>query len=286
MTPVTQHRDDSSGEEAGRHGAGDAENEQDSPIEPKLDDAFSRIVEEGEQRLGRDMTAMAATGLMAGMEVGIGILALLVVEARTGSTMLGGVAFSIGFLALLLGHSELFTEGFLIPVTTAAAGRARWGDLARFWVVTLTTNLLGGWIITWFAITGFPEIRLTAIRSASQFVDAGIGTRSLALGVLAGAVITLMTRMQHGTDSVPARILASVACAFVLAGLPLFHSILDSLVIFAGLHTDRSPFGYLDWLRFLGWSVLWNMVGGIGFVTLLRLVRSRKRVIQDREAAS
>ena len=229
---------------------------------------------------------MAATGIMAGMEVGIGILAMLVVEARTGSTMLGGLAFSIGFLALLLGHSELFTEGFLIPVTTAAAGRARWVDLAEFWAVTLVTNLLGGWIITWFAVTGFPGIRSTAIRSASHFVDAGTGTRSLALGVLAGAVITLMTRMQHGTDSMPARITASVGCAFVLAGLPLFHSILDSLVIFAGLHTGRSPFGYLDWLRFLGWSVLWNMVGGIGLVTLLRLVRSRKRVAQDRESAS
>ncbi len=260
--------------------------QEEPPIEQKLDDTFSRIVDQGEQRLGRDWSAMLATGLMAGLEVGIGILAMLVVIERTGSQMLGGVAFSVGFLALLLGHSELFTEGFLIPVTTTVAGRARWVDLLRFWAVTLVTNLIGGWVITWFAIQGFPQIRATAVKSASGFIDAGIGVRSLALGVLAGAVITLMTRMQHGTESEPARIVASVASAFVLAGMPLFHSILDSLVIFAALHTGHTRFGYLDWLGWLGWAVLWNMVGGIGLVTLLRLVRARKRVTHDREEAT
>jgi hypothetical protein len=59
-------------------------------IESKLDDAFDRIIEEGGQRLGRDWSAMAATGTMAGLEVGIGVLALLVVEERTGSKLLGG----------------------------------------------------------------------------------------------------------------------------------------------------------------------------------------------------
>ena len=41
----------------------------------------------------------------------------------------------------------------------------------------------------------------------------------------------------------------------------------------AGLQTGHAPCGYLDWL---GWAVLGNMVGGIGLVTLLRLVRSRR----------
>lgn len=259
----------------------DAE-EGEAALEPKLDDAFSRIVDEGERRLGRDIVSMVSTGTMAGLEVGLGILVLLVVEDRTGSTMLGGLAFSFGFLALLLGHSELFTEGFLIPVMTLAAGRARLLDLLQFWAVTLVTNLLGGWVITWLTTTGFPGLGPTAGRAASHFIGAGFGARSLSLGLLAGAVVTLMTRMQHGTESEPARIVASVACAFVLAGLPLFHSILDSLVIFAALDTGHAAFGYPRWLEWLGWTVLWNAIGGIGLVTLLRLVRSRKRVAQDR----
>lgn len=253
-------------------------------IEPKLDDAFSRIVEEGETRLGRDWLEMISTGVVAGLEVGIGILVMLVVLQRTGDDrLLGGLAFSFGFLALLLGHSELFTEGFLIPITTLAAKRARPYAVVRFWLVTLVSNLAGGWLISWIAMNGFPSLARTADRSASQFIDAGAGVRSLCLAVLAGAVITLMTRMQHGTESEPAKIVASVASAFVLAGLPLYHSILDSLVIFAALDTGHSPFGYLDWLSFLGWTVLWNTLGGIGLVTVLRLLRSRKRVAQDRQ---
>jgi formate/nitrite transporter FocA (FNT family) len=266
------------------HRTGD--DEADSVIEPKLDDAFSRIVEEGEARLGRDWLEMASTGVMAGLEVGIGILVMLTVLQRTGDDkLLGGLAFSFGFLALLLGHSELFTEGFLIPITTLAAKRARARQVIRLWAVTLVTNLAGGWFVALLAIKGFPELAGTADSAASQFVSAGTGVRSLCLAVLAGAVITLMTRMQHGTDSEPAKIFAAVASATVLAGLPLFHSILDSIVMFTALQTGHAPFGYVDWLRFFGWTVLWNVVGGVGLVTILRLVRSRKRVAQDRQQA-
>jgi formate/nitrite transporter FocA (FNT family) len=264
----------------------DTDETNDEPlIEPKLDDAFDRIVAEGERRLGRDWAEMTTTGVMAGLEVGLGILVLLVVDARTGNDLLGGLAFSFGFLALLLGHSELFTEGFLIPVTTWAAKKASFGRLVRFWAVTLVTNLIGGWCITWLAMRAFPNLDRTAIKSASHFITTGFGVQSACLGVLAGSVITLMTRMQHGTDSEPAKIVAAVGGAFILAGLPLFHSILDSLVIFAALHTGHAPFGYGSWIEFAGWAVLWNMVGGIGLVTMLRLVRSRKRVVADRQSA-
>ena len=59
----------------------------------------------------------------------------------TGSLLLGSVAFSVGFVALLLGHSELFTEGFLVPVTTVAAGPRPGGSCcgcgsARSWATS------------------------------------------------------------------------------------------------------------------------------------------------------
>src|SRR3712207_7456107 len=52
--------------------------------------------------------------------------------------------------------------------------------------------------------------------------------------------ITLMTRMQHGADSEAGKLAASVAGAFLLAGLVLFHSILDSLILFGAIHHGRS----------------------------------------------
>lgn len=255
-------------------------------IEDRLEEAFGRIVHEGVQRLERGWQALVATGVVAGLEVGIGVLALLIVEERTGSRLLGGLAFSIGFLALLLGHSELFTEGFLIPVTAAASGRARAGQVARFWVVTLLTNLAGGWLMMWLVTTGFPRTVPVAVHLGSAFVRQGIGLHALALSVLAGAAITLMTRMQHGTDSMTARVVAAVGIAWLLAGLPLDHSVLDSLVFFAALHARRAPFGYLAWFEWMGWAVLGNVVGGVGLVTMLRLVRSEKRVRHERQVVA
>ena len=83
-----------------------------------------------------------------------------------------------------------------------------------------------------------------------------------------------MTRMQHGADTETGKIVAAVAGAFVLAGLVLFHSILDSLIIFAGIHAG-GPIGYADWIAWFWYTTLLNMAGGLGVVTPLRLVRSK-----------
>ena len=92
-----------------------------------------------------------------------------------------------------------------------------------------------------------------------------------------------MTRMQHGTTSDPAKIVAAFAGGFLLAGLQLFHSILDSLLIFGALHAG-APFGYGDWLAWFWYTALLNMAGGLLVVTLLRLVRSKDMIKRERAA--
>ena len=253
------------------------------PREQDLDEALDRIVEAGTPRLHRRWPDLLATGTIAGIEVGFGVLALLVVEHETGSTLLGGLAFSVGFVALLLGRSELFTEGFLVPITVVVAKHASWAQLARLWIGTLAGNLLGGWVVTWLVIQGLPTLREQALESARPFGEAPLGLRSFCLAVLAGAAITLLTRMQNGTDADTAKIAAAVATAFVIVGSGLLHSVLDSLILFAALHTGEAPFGYADWLGFLGWTVLGNLLGGVGLTTLLRLIRSRRQLVEQRQ---
>jgi formate-nitrite transporter family protein len=257
-----------------------------SGTEERFTGALDRMVEEGRPRLERTWPAMLSTGAVAGAEVSLGVLALLTVEAATnGNPLLGGLAFSFGFVALLLGHSELFTEGFLVPIAVIAVKQATWWQLVRFWVGILVANLVGGWVLTWFAMRAYPELHAQAVSSASYFIDSGIGLRSFSMAVLGGSAITLMTRMHNGTDSVPARLVASIFTGFILAGLRLGHSILDSLLIFSALHNGTAPFGYLDWLGWFGWAVLGNVVGGIGLVTLLRLVRSKDVILARRATA-
>ncbi|SOE01331.1 formate/nitrite transporter family protein [Blastococcus haudaquaticus] len=254
----------------------------DAPAEDEVVEAFDRIVGEGAQRLHRTWREVLTTGLAGGLEVGVGVLALLAVYAETGSHLLAGLAFSIGFIALLLARSELFTEGFLVPVTAVVAGRAGVSQLAKLWGGTLVANLIGGWLVMWVVVHALPELGTTAVESSLEFVDAPLDLQSVCLAFLAGSTITLMTRMQHGAETEGAKLVAAVAGAFVLAGLVLFHSILDSLIIFGALHAG-APFGYVDWLAWFWYVTLLNMAGGLLVVTLLRLVRSKELIEQERE---
>ncbi|PEG38539.1 formate transporter [Mycolicibacterium agri] len=257
----------------------------DSPMEDELEHAFQRMIAEGTQRLHRSWREVLVTGFFGGTEVAVGVLAYLSVLHATHNQLLAGLAFSIGFLALMLGRSELFTEGFLIPVTTVAAKRANAGQLLKLWSGTLIANLVGGWAIMWLVMRAYPKLHQQTIESATHFVAAPVTAETIALALLGGMVITLMTRMQHGTDSVTGKMAAAVAGAFLLAGLQMFHSILDSLLIFGALSTGVAPFGYLDWLSWFGYTVVANIVGGLGLVTLLRLLRSKDRLQDERESA-
>jgi formate/nitrite transporter FocA (FNT family) len=249
--------------------------------EPEIEEAFERILEEGRDRLERPMSSLIATGTLGGIDVGIGVLAYLLVLHETGQILLAALAFSIGFIALLLARSELFTENFLVPVTAAASNRS-WAPLARLWVVTLVTNLLGGLAFTAITMQALPALHASAVETGHHYATLGVSWRSFWLGVLAGAVITLMTRMQHSSEDYVVRSLAAVVMPFLLVGAQLFHSIVDSVFLFSGLTTGAASYGWLDWLAALGWAVLGNLVGGLGLVTGIRLLRVSHRIADER----
>ncbi|HEX9316767.1 MAG TPA: formate/nitrite transporter family protein, partial [Actinomycetota bacterium] len=110
----------------------------------------------------------------------------------------------------------------------------------------------------------------------------GIGVRSFALALLGGVIITLMTWMERSTTSVPAKLAAAFTAAFLLAAGSLNHAIVVSLEMFAALHAG-APFGYLDWVRTVLWATLGNMIGGIGLVTVLRLVQVGRGKMKEEE---
>ncbi len=256
--------------------------ETDAPVEDELQDSFDSTVTEGAERLHRTLRATIITGLFGGIEIGLGVLAYLAVLHETGSHLLAGVAFGIGFIALLLAHSELFTENFLMPVAAVVAREGTLLQLVKLWGVSLVANLVGGWLFMWLVVLAFPEWEVTITSSAQHYVDAGLTLQSAALAILGGSTITLMTRMQQGTESDVARIIAAVGGGFLLAGLSMFHSILDSLLIFGAIHIG-SGITYADWLGWFGYTLVLNMVGGIALVTVLRLLRT-KELFQERRA--
>ena len=248
--------------------------------EDELDEAVERIIALGKPRLHRSFPMQVLTGAVAGGEIAFGVLALVVVEHETGSLLLGALAFSIGLLAMQLGHSELFTEGFLVPVTTVAAKEGTVRQLLLLWSGTWLGNMIGGWVAMLLVVTGFPELHELIVEHGTEYAETSIGWGPLALAVLAGAALTLMTRMHNGTEDEMARVVATVAIAFVVAGTGVLHSVLDALFLFGAILAGSSV-GYGDWARFEWWVVLANMAGGILLVTATRLVRSKDKIEEE-----
>jgi formate/nitrite transporter FocA (FNT family) len=250
--------------------------------EPAIEEAFDRLVSEGTDRLDRPLLSLVATGLVGGIDVGVGVLVSLVVGHETGQPLLGAAAFTIGFIALLLARSELFTENFLVPVTARAAGHGSWFQLGRLWLVTLAANLAGGLLMAALVVNSVPGVGPIAESIGRYYATLGISWHSLLLAILAGIVITLMTRMQHATDDLGPQLVAAVSMSFVLVGARLFHSVLDSIFMFAGLLAGHAPYTWADWAGALGWSVLGNIIGGVGLVTAIRLLRVPHRLKEER----
>lgn len=259
-------------------------NEQD---DEELQSAFKEAVDEGTVRLRRSWPSLLATGLVGGIDLSIGVIALLVVKDATGSTILGALAFTTGFIALSLARSELFTENFFVPVAAVVAQTARVRDLIRLWLGTLVMNLVGGGIIMALLINAMPSLSEVAQETATFYTVIGIGWSSFALAMLGGAVITIMTWMERNSESQGPKIVGAVAASFVLAAVPLNHVIVSSLEMFAALATGGAAFGWLEYLGIAAWSTLGNTVGGLVLVTLIRLVQvGRQPIEQERERAS
>jgi formate/nitrite transporter FocA (FNT family) len=252
--------------------------------EPEVEDAFDRLVAEGRDRLSRPLLPLVTTAFVGGVDVGIGVLIFLVVKAQTQNGLLAAMAFTVGFVALLLARSELFTENFLVPVTAVVARAGTVTRLLRLWVVSLAANLIGGLAMAAMIVTALPGVRAAAVETGAHYAELGATAQSFFLAVLAGLVITVLTRMQHATDSLGLQVVPAILMSFVLVAAQLFHCVLDSIFLFAGILTGTADYGWIDWAAALAWSALGNLVGGIVLVTAVRLLRVPHRVKEERGA--
>ena len=184
--------------------------------------------------------------------------------------------------ALFLGRSELFTENFLVPVTTVVTGRARWTRLVRLWSGTYVANLIGGYIIAALLVIGYPDLEGTAVELGEKIVDRGISAESFMLAVLAGGAITLMTWMVRNASTEGGKLVAVGAFGFLLGATHMNHVVVISIKMFAGLQVGDTTYGYLDWLALSSFAVVGNMVGGLGLVTVLRLIQIGRPQIERR----
>ena len=252
-------------------------------VAPRDEEAtFDRLVDEGTQRLGRSWVQLIATGLLGGLDIGVGLLAFLLVKHLTHNELLAGVAFSSGFIALTLARSELFTENFLVPVVAVVAKSGTFIALMRLWATTLVTNLVAGWLLMALFALALPDLAETAIETARKYVDLGVTWHAFALAVVGGMLITVMTHLQHATESDGVRLVPAVIVGVLLSIGHVNHAIVASIDCFAAL-VAGAPFGYADWGEMVAVAIVGNIIGGVGLVTVLRLMQMPHKVIGERD---
>ena len=97
----------------------------------------------------------------------------------------------------------------------------------------------------------------------------------IGLSLLAGATITLSTRMQQGTSNDVVVALICMISGLLVIGLGMLHGALNAIVIFGAMLAGAS----ITVGDFLSWFVVvipLNMLGGLLIITLPRLLRTRR----------
>jgi formate-nitrite transporter family protein len=249
------------------------------------DQIWDESVDEGERRLARKPVGLAATGAVGGVDVMLGILALTVVSGALAVAVpeqvahIGGsLVFGIGFVLIVVGRSELFTENFLVPIAGLLRGRGSGRDLLRLWGVTMVFNLVAIFALAAvFTRAGLvpPETLDAAGRLADTFAERDFVAAFLS-AVVAGTAMTIFTWTTHAAEHDIGRIALAMLIGFLLAAPSLNHAVVGFGEMSFGLLADTPEHAtWTDLAQNLPVSVLGNLVGGIGFVTFLRILQVR-----------
>ncbi len=240
-------------------------------------------LEDGERRLARPGAVLAATGLLGGYHVTLGLLALVVTTGALATVMpevaahvLASLTFGIGFVFITVGRSELFTENFLIPVAAALDRRCSKLAVARLWLITMAANFAG--IATFVGLASISGVLdPSALEAAGRLADT-LSDRdllaALASAVIAGSVITTFTWLAEAAESDLTRVLIALIVGFVLLAPSLNHAVVGFGEVLFGLVSDTTGANWLDLLRNTAIAIVGNIAGGVILVALVRRLQA------------
>ena len=260
--------------DAGRDGL-DAEERQEAEERsaPHVAVVHEAIRLEGEEEIKRSPQALAWSGLAAGLAMGFSLLTQGYLHAALPDTdwrvLVVKLGYSVGFLVVILGRQQLFTENTLTPVLPLLHDvRGKIGKVAKLWGVVLVTNLLGAGLFAW-ALSAAPNVdpgTEAAFLEIARAVYRGDFLATLVAAVYAGWLIALMVWMLPFAES--GRVTVIVIVTYVLGLGHLDHSIAGSVEVL--YLVAKGEVGFLAYLgHFLAPAVLGNVVGGVVFVALL-----------------
>lgn len=245
---------------------------------------YEAIRAEGDHELSRSTGALWWSGVTAGVAlslslVSMGFLQTALPEARW-TPALVSLGYPVGFLIVILGRMQLFTENTVTPILSLFRQPTRSNFLrtARLWGIVFGANMTGCLLAAGLLVGGsiVPAQHLESILSISQHYGSATPVQHLTWGMPAGFLIAslvwVLPRMDTGGE-----LLAILILTYFIGLGGLSHVVAGSTELFVlVLHGDLGLFravlgGILP--AFVG-----NALGGTGMFAVLTYAQVRDEI--------
>jgi formate/nitrite transporter FocA (FNT family) len=242
---------------------------------PEGEVIYRAIRKDGDHALGLTVAELAWSGVAAGLSMGFSLAAEGILRAHLPDAawrpLVAKFGYAIGFLIVILGRQQLFTEQTLTAVLSLLSKdrpRATLGNVARLWSIVLVANLIGVGVFAAFSAwtpVFTPDVHAAFSAIGEEALAPGF-TATFVRAMYAGFLIATMVWLLPGSGE--SRLWIVVIIAWVVGIGQFAHVIAGSgeglYVVFTG---EQTLTAYLA--RFLLPSFLGNSVGGVALVASL-----------------
>jgi formate-nitrite transporter family protein len=232
------------------------------------------IRKEGDDELARPVSALAWSALAAGLSMGFSLvtegLFRQALPDAPWRPLLAKLGYPVGFLIVVLGRQQLFTENTLTVILPLLMRRdtATLRRVARLWGVVLAANLVGA--LAFAAIVAYSDAFQEPVRRAffdigRESYDGGAFGVHVIRGIFAGWLIALMVWLLPSAET---KLPVIVAITYVVGVARLSHVIAGSVeVLYLTLSGGVTPWQYVAF--YLAPTLLGNTIGGVSLVAAL-----------------
>ena len=232
---------------------------------------YETIKQEGEQELERPTAALAWSGLAAGSSMGFSFATEAMLHAALPDTpwrpLITKFGYSLGFLIVILGRQQLFTENTLTVVLPVLRRRdaLMFANVARLWATVLAANVAGALLFAWVSAQTSvfsPETRTAMSTLGQHAMEPPILTVFLT-GIFAGWLIALMVWLLPFAET--GRVSVIIILTYVVGIGQFAHIIAGSVeTLYVVATGQRTAWDYL--VRFFLPALTGNIVGGVSLV--------------------
>jgi formate/nitrite transporter FocA (FNT family) len=240
---------------------------------PSAEDIYKQVASNARQELKRSSLALAISGFAGGTFMGLSALgtaiALAMLGHSLGDQMISRMFYPLGFIVVIVGRAQLFTENTLYPVALVLSEKREFWNTLRLWAVVLPSNVLGA--LAFAVLAGItPALNPHVVAELSQLGMEAIANPWATVfwsGVMGGWIIALAAWLVSGSHSITGSVMIIWMLTFIVGLGNFAHCIATSGEILVAVLTHHA--GWAVYPRWFLPAVLGNICGGVGMVTVL-----------------